>query len=148
MKHCTVEWFTIICTLYSHFTAWHTSDVKQMHLEHKHHIASALHHLHIRERFHKELQSYPHPKKLLRVIDECVYIVGIFGQVMTIPQIYTIWIDHNAGGVNPWTWWSYVAQATVWFVYGIVHKAKPIMVTYFVWIIMNTLVALGAFIYG
>ena len=67
---------------------------------------------------------------------------------MTIPQVTTIWIDKNAGGVSLITWSTYFVTSIFWLTYGILHKEKPIIVTYIAWLFLDAAVAIGAFIYS
>ncbi len=81
-------------------------------------------------------------------MDQLIYIIGIIGPIMTIPQVAEVWINKNASGVSPITWSSYVIVNVFWIVYGIMHKEKPIIMTSIAWFVMNSLVAIGAILYG
>ena len=81
-------------------------------------------------------------------MDKVIYAVGIFGPVMTIPQIFTIWVEKNASGVSVVSWTAYLVAAFFWLAYGIMHKEKPIIMTYILWIILEAMVVIGALIYG
>ena len=111
-------------------------------------MASGLHHFHKRKRIHKKLEKYPHPDKFKRFLDKFIYVVGVAAPIFTLPQIYSIWIGKNAAGVSLVTWSAYAFSGVIWFVYGIVHKEKPLIVTYFLWIILNSMVIAGVLIYG
>jgi uncharacterized protein with PQ loop repeat len=50
------------------------------------------------------------------------YLLGglsIFTMVMTIPQVFTVWIGHQTAGVSLISWSAYLISALVWFWYGI-----------------------------
>lgn len=81
-------------------------------------------------------------------MDRAIYLIGIIGPVMTIPQVAEIWINKNASGVSAITWSSYVFVNIFWIIYGVMHKEKPIIITYLAWLFMNSLVATGALLYG
>lgn len=74
--------------------------------------------------------------------------MGVIGPVMTLPQVYAVWVLKQAEGVSVLTWASYVGTNLFWIAYGLVHREKPIILTYCLWIIMNGSVALGAIVYG
>ncbi len=67
---------------------------------------------------------------------------------MTLPQVWNIWIDHNAAGVSTVSWASYFVFAFIWLVYGIAHKDKPIIVSNTLWIILDIMIVVGTFIYS
>ncbi len=83
-----------------------------------------------------------------QILDGLVYLVSFIGPILTLPQLYTIWIQKNASGVSVITWVTYSFSAAVWTLYGFVHKDRAIFITSFVWIIINGMVVIGAFIYG
>ncbi|HKW33809.1 MAG TPA: hypothetical protein VJN92_12450 [Candidatus Acidoferrum sp.] len=45
--------------------------------------------------------------------------LSIFTMVMTIPQVLTIWIRHQAAGVSLLSWGAYFVSAAVWLWYGV-----------------------------
>jgi uncharacterized protein with PQ loop repeat len=105
------------------------------------------HHLHIRKRIHVRHEQYPHPEFLKRMLDRVIYLVGFFGPISTLPQVYTIYAYHNAAGVSVFTWTTLAFFSIIWITYGIVHKEKVIVFTYCLWFVMNSLVAVGAALY-
>ena len=106
-----------------------------------------LHHFHTRKRIHQDHEPYPHPHKWKKLMDKAIYVVGIFGPIMTIPQIYKIWFQQNASGVSAISWSAYLLASVFWLMYGIMHKEKPIIFTYSIWILLDIFVVIGAIIY-
>jgi uncharacterized protein with PQ loop repeat len=90
---------------------------------------------------------FPHPHPSIRFLDNLVLIVGILGPLMAIPQILNIYINHDATGVSGITWGSFALFNIIWIAYGYVHKAKPVLVAYILWFIVNSTVAIGTLIY-
>lgn len=111
-------------------------------------MVEPLHHAHRRKRIHQKHEPYPHPHKWKRFLDRIIYVVGVAGPIVTIPQITKIWIEKNATGVSLTAWTGYTIFAVIWLLYGIAHKEKPIIITYSAVIIANTFVTIGTFIYG
>jgi uncharacterized protein with PQ loop repeat len=111
-------------------------------------MTEALHHYHKRRRIYKKHEPYPHPDKAKRMVDKMVYIMGIFAVVMTIPQVLTIWVSRNAGGVSAVSWASYLIAAAFWLLYGVMHREKPIIFNYTVWIVLEILIIYGVLLYG
>ena len=109
---------------------------------------SAIHHLHKRKRIHSKHEEYPSKKKFVRRLDKIVYVVGVLGPVMTIPQIAKIWINKTAGNISLISWIAYLLFAFVLMFYGIVHKEKPLILMYFLWIIVDAFVVIGILLYG
>lgn len=111
-------------------------------------MREGFHHFHKRKRVYQKLEPYPHHDKLKRFIDKFIYIVAIFGMVMTIPQITKIWIEKNATGVSAISWGAYLVGASFWLIYGIAHKEKPIILTNSIWIFLELFVIIGTVMYG
>ena len=108
---------------------------------------SGIHHIHKRKRVYKKLQKYPHENKRVRFLDNLLIVVAMIGPFVTLPQILTIYIGRNADGVSSLSWIMYAVINVPWFVYGIVHKEKPIIITYILNFIMNIIVIVGTLMY-
>lgn len=102
----------------------------------------ALHHIHKRKRRQKVLNK----KISLNPFDYLVYVISIAGPVMTIPQIYDIWVKGNKG-VSLITWQSYLVFTCIWLVYGFMHKEKPIIISNILWLVAQGLVVTGIMFY-
>ena len=105
-----------------------------------------LHHLHLRKRA-ASFEPYPHPEKKKRIADRMVFIAGILTPIMTLPQVYDIWINGNAGGISITAWSYYAIASAVWLWYGILHKEKALIILNGSMLILNGLVALGAVLF-
>jgi uncharacterized protein with PQ loop repeat len=112
------------------------------------HNGLGLHHFHTRKRIHQKHEQYPHPDKWKRFMDKAVYAVGALGPLLTVPQLIKIWIDKNAAGVSVVSWSGFILYGFFWLAYGIMHKEKPIIFTYTLWIIFQAFIVIGAVIYG
>jgi len=107
-----------------------------------------LHHISKRKRVHQKLEPYPHPDPKKRFIDKAIYVAALVGPLFTLPQIYNIWIQHNASGVSVITWMTFTITSFFWFYYGYVHNEKPIIFSSILWIIMQSLVWVGTLVYA
>ena len=103
----------------------------------------AIHNLNIRKRIHQNRQKYPSPNKKVRFLDKIVMVVAIFSPLATLPQLYKIWVEKLVSGVSLFTWSMYFIFTIPLFAYGIVHKDKPIIVMYLLWLIIGALVVMG-----
>jgi len=111
-------------------------------------MTDAIHHLHKRKRFHKHSEQFPHPNKFKRYLDRIVYIAGIVGPLMSIPQVTKIWVHHNASSISLVTFTSNMLLNTIMITYGITHREKPIIVMYIMWLLINSLIVSGTLLYG
>ncbi len=74
--------------------------------------------------------------------------LSLFTMFMTIPQVLTIWVGHQAAGVSLLSWSAYLVSAVLWFWYGIQKHDKNIYLPCVGWIALDGAVILGVFIYG
>ncbi|MBU1199566.1 MAG: hypothetical protein KKF46_02855 [Nanoarchaeota archaeon] len=81
-------------------------------------------------------------------MDKAIFVVGIIGPLMTIPQVLKIWVAKNATSISLISWIVYTIQAVFWLIYGILHKEKPIIYAYVCWIVLDVLIVIGTIIYG
>lgn len=110
---------------------------------------SGIHHIHKRERAHKEkLKPYPSKNKWISLLDRLLIAVAVAGPLTTLPQIFKIFIEKTALGVSLVTWIMFMLIAIPWLVYGIVHKEKPIIIAYVLNLLVNTVVVVGILIYS
>tara|TARA_Y100000310_G_C20425599_1_gene688899 strand:- start:59 stop:382 length:324 start_codon:yes stop_codon:yes gene_type:complete len=103
-------------------------------------------HQHIRKR--KEQGDFPSKKGFKKLLDKIILGVAFIMPLMTLPQIYNIWILKDATGVSVMTWSAFLFFACIWLSYGIVHKEKPLIISYATWIVMHISVVVGTIIYG
>ena len=74
--------------------------------------------------------------------------MSIFTMLMTVPQVLTIWIGHQAAGVSVVSWSAYLVSAVLWFWYGIQKHDKNIYLPCVGWIGLDAAVIAGAVVYG
>jgi uncharacterized protein with PQ loop repeat len=112
------------------------------------HKEHGLHHFHKRKRASQKLEPYPSKDKWKRLMDRIIYIIVFVGPLMTIPQVTTIWFERNASGVSVISWGSYIIIAGFWLIYAGLHREKPLILSYCIWIIIEVLIVIGALVYG
>ena len=110
-------------------------------------MTEALHHLSKRKRVHKKLEIYPSNRFWIRFLDKLLLVIAIIGPIMALPQLISVYSAKNAGTLVFSTWASWSFFNLIWLAYGIVHKEKPIIITYILWFIVNASMALAALIY-
>jgi len=103
-------------------------------------IVLPLRHIH-----HKKRLAAPR-KYRSTLLDHLMYGIAFAGPIMTVPQIYDVWIRHQLS-VNTITWGSYLVFGLLWLYYGVVHKEKLIIFSNILGIITTGLVVLGAMLF-
>ena len=74
--------------------------------------------------------------------------MSVFTMLMTVPQVLTIWVGHQAAGVSVVSWSAYLLSAVLWFVYGYRKRDKNIYLPCVGWIGLDAGVIVGAAVYG
>lgn len=74
--------------------------------------------------------------------------MSVFTMFMTVPQVLTIWVGHQAAGVSVLSWSAYLVSAVFWFWFGVQKRDKNIYLPCVGWIGLDAAVILGAVIYG
>ena len=74
--------------------------------------------------------------------------MSVFTLLMTVPQVLTIWVGHQAAGVSVVSWSAYLLSAVLWFWYGLQKRDKNIYLPCVGWVGLDTAVIVGAVIYA
>jgi uncharacterized protein with PQ loop repeat len=111
----------------------------QLHL-----MANPLHHIHKRKEAGSTLEPFPHPDKWKNALDRMVFMFAMFSAVMTIPQLFQVWVAGNSSGVSPLSWGAYTVTAMFWTLYGMVHREPMIISVNVLFTVLNALVFIGA----
>lgn len=74
--------------------------------------------------------------------------MSLFTLTMTVPQVLTIWLGHQAAGVSIWSWGAYLLSALLWFWYGLRKRDRNIYLPCIGWIALDAAVIAGAIVYG
>ena len=94
-----------------------------------------------------------HPNPFLEsvpktMLDRLMSLLSVFTLAMTIPQVWSIWSAHQAGGVSLWSWSAYLLAAIVWMVYGLQKHDKHIYVPCIGWILLDGAIVMGLLVHG
>lgn len=82
------------------------------------------------------------------VVRRLAYLVGLAGLLTALPQVLSIWTHHQAAGVSLWTSLGVTAIAVFWLAYGVVLRNGPIMISSFLWTILDLAIVSGVLRYG
>ena len=74
--------------------------------------------------------------------------MSVFTMLMTVPQVWTIWVGHEAAGVSVISWSAYLLSAILWFWYGLGKRDKNIYLPCVGWVGLDTAVVIGARLYA
>jgi len=77
-----------------------------------------------------------------KVIDFSAYFVGVVGNFAVVPQIIKAWRGPSPG-LAVTTWLLFMAIGTVWLLYAVKHKQRPLIIAQVVGLGFNGLVVLG-----
>ena len=91
---------------------------------------------------HSASSSSPH--KLMRRI---LGSLSIFTMVMTVPQVLTIWVGHQAAGVSLASWSAYLLSALLWFWHGLQRRDPNIYLACIGWMVLDGAVIVGILLY-
>jgi uncharacterized protein with PQ loop repeat len=106
------------------------------------------HHFHRRKRIHLKLEPYPSSDRAKNLMDRVIYFAAMIVPVMTLVQLVEIIMKGNASGISVIAWIGYTVAGIFWLAYGIMHREKPIIVTYSFLTVMNVGIVIAAMIYG
>ena len=105
-------------------------------------------HLHLRKRMTDAVEPYPARTFGKRFLDVAVYVAGILGPAMSLPQVILVYVGQDVAGISVISWFGWAILDIPFIIYGFAHKERPIIVTYTLWMIINLSVAIRAIIYG
>jgi uncharacterized protein with PQ loop repeat len=74
--------------------------------------------------------------------------MSVFTMLMTIPQVLTIWVGHQAAGISILSWNAYLISAILWFGHGLRSGDKNIYLPCVGWVALDGAVIVGAILYG
>ena len=73
-------------------------------------------------------------------------VMSIFTMVMTVPQVWSVWVAHETAGVSLLSWGAYLLSACLWFAYGLQKRDKTIYVACVGWVLLDGAVVLGVLV--
>ena len=85
-----------------------------------------------------------HAEALSRVLGG----MSVFTMLMTVPQVFTIWVNHQAAGVSVISWSAYLLSAILWFWYGLRKRDKNIYLPCVGWVGLDVAVVVGTLLYA
>jgi uncharacterized protein with PQ loop repeat len=77
------------------------------------------------------------------LLEKILPVLSIFTMVMTLPQIWSVWVQGQTAGVSLLSWGAYLASACLWFFYGLQKRDKTIYVACVGWVLLDGAVVAG-----
>lgn len=81
-------------------------------------------------------------------IDHIVYFFAFATPIFELPQVYLIFVEHSIIGVSILTWGFFVLSSFTWLIYAIHKKIIPLIISYFLFFIIECLIVVGIFYYS
>lgn len=89
----------------------------------------------------------PFPKSSTTRFDRLLYALSVITILMTVPQVFSIWLHRTAEGVSVSTWGTYLVSACVWLVHGIRQRDPAIYFACIGWIVLDAAIVVGALVF-
>lgn len=80
-------------------------------------------------------------------LEKFLRVLSVVTMLMTVPQVLSIWVGGNAGGVSLLSWGAYLFSACLWFVYGIQKHDKTIYLACVGWILLDAAIVIGVIVH-
>jgi len=107
-----------------------------------------LRHISKRKKITKKVEEYPSPKFWIGLFDRIILTIAVVGPLTALPQVWNVYANHVVSGLSLTSWSLWAFFNLFWAMYGFVHKEKPIILTYLLWFLMNSSIAIGILLYS
>lgn len=77
------------------------------------------------------------------MLDRIVLILSFILPLTFLPQAYNVFVLDNTSGVSFTTWFSMLILIVPFFIYGLVHKVKPMIFNYGISMVLLTVIVVG-----
>jgi uncharacterized protein with PQ loop repeat len=81
-------------------------------------------------------------------LDKLLRSMSVFTMVMTLPQVFAIWVGRDAHNVSLLSWGAYLVSACLWFAYGLRKRDRNIYVACIGWMVLDAAIVIGVVVYG
>jgi uncharacterized protein with PQ loop repeat len=84
----------------------------------------------------------------MRLLDKVIYAVALISPLALLPQASQVFLKHDTAGLAISTWFMLGAINSLWVVYGIAHKDKPIIIANFLLATLDFAIVFGILKYS
>ncbi len=95
---------------------------------------------------HQMHQSATHSRER-RLLNRLLGVMSIVTMVMTVPQVWIIWVDRQTAGASLLSWSAYLASALLWLWHGLREHDRNIYLACVGWILLDLAVVVGIIVY-
>lgn len=82
------------------------------------------------------------------LLEKTLPVLSVFTMVMTVPQVWSVWVVGQTAGVSLLSWGAYLLSACLWFFYGLRKGDKTIYVACVGWVLLDAAVVVGVLWHG
>lgn len=69
--------------------------------------------------------------------------LSVLTMIMTVPQVWSVWVEKNTSGVSLLSWGAYFVSALLWLFYGLQKRDRTIWVACIGWVVLDGAVVVG-----
>lgn len=80
-------------------------------------------------------------------IDYAIYFFVFATPLFELPQAIKIFSHQSAADVSVLTWGFFWLSTVFWLIYAVKHKLKPFIITYSLYLVVETIIMIGIFMY-
>ncbi len=77
------------------------------------------------------------PSKGIRFLDRIMEVFAFIPPLVVIPQIIQVILAKSAENISLIMWVVWFIVSVPWLIYGIVHRIKPLIFMYSLWLIVH-----------
>ena len=81
-------------------------------------------------------------------LEKVLPMLSVFTMLMTVPQVWSVWVAGEVAGVSLLSWGAYLLSAVLWFFYGLQKRDKTIYMACVGWVLLDAAVVAGVLIRG
>jgi len=81
-------------------------------------------------------------KKELVVFDHLITFASFVYPLMALPQVIEVY-SGDVEGVSAVSWVGFLLFSIMFFIYGMIHKIKPMIISNAIWILTDGMVVVG-----
>lgn len=81
-------------------------------------------------------------KKRKTLLDKIVMVAAYVYPLSGLPQLILVY-KGEVSGVSIASWLGFACFSTLFLIYGIMHKIKPMIITNFAWLVLDLFIVFG-----
>jgi uncharacterized protein with PQ loop repeat len=80
------------------------------------------------------------------LLDKVLPVLSVVTMALTVPQVWSVWVEGNVSGVSLLSWGAYFVGACLWLVDGLRKGDKTIWVACIGWVLLDGAVFIGVLV--